>query len=201
MEYISIRLAVVRIILVPVIFLTIYYLFEIVAIVNHIVDRDAPATKLADQIAVQMLAARRSERNYFLLHDTVYIQENQQAIREIKRLAGEIEDLDPDNRNDCQNLLNSVDEYERQLESAISLMKEPGGTAAQRVQQAIVTYENDLNQLLRRSRRMKNTQLVQELQNQVQSFDTDLTKTLEQENRALGQVTERVRTSSQHVLD
>ena len=194
-------LAIVRIILVPVIFLTIYYLFEIVAIVNHIVDRDAPATKLADQIAVQMLAARRSERNYFLLHDTVYIQENQQAIREIKRLAGEIEDLDPDNRNDCQDLLNSVDEYERQLESAISLMKEPGGTAAQRVQQAIVTYENDLNQLLRRSRRMKNTQLVQELQNQVQSFDTDLTKTLEQENRALGQVTEQVRTSCQHVLD
>jgi CHASE3 domain sensor protein len=194
-------LAIVRIILVPVIFLTIYFLFEIVAIVNHIVDRDAPATKLADQIAVQMLAARRSERNYFLFHDPVYIQENQQAIREIRRLVGQIEDLDPSSQSDCQDLLNNVEQYESQLGSAISLMTEPGGTAAQRVQQAVVTYEKDLNELLRRSRRMKNTQLVQELQDQVQSFDTEVTKTLEQENRALGQITEQVRASSQHVLD
>jgi len=83
-------LAIVRIILVPVIFLTIYYLFEIVAIVNHIVNVDAPATKLADQIAVQMLTARRSERNYFLLHDPVYIQENQQATGQIKDLVGRL---------------------------------------------------------------------------------------------------------------
>jgi CHASE3 domain sensor protein len=194
-------LAIVRIILVPVIFLTIYYLFEIVAIVNRIVDIDAPATKLAEQIAVQMLEARRSERNYFLLHDPVYIQENQQAMGKIQHLVGQIEDLDPSERSDSQDLLKSVEQYEQQLGAAISLMKGPGGTAAQRVQQAVAAYEKDLNELLRRSKRMENTQLVQELQNQVQSFDTELTKTLEQENRALGQITAEIRTTSQHVLD
>jgi CHASE3 domain sensor protein len=194
-------LAIVRIILAPVIFLTIYYLFEIVAIVNHIVDRDAPATKLADQIAVQMLAARRSERNYFLLHDPAYIQENQKATGEIKDLVRQIEDLDPSCRSDCQDILKSVDQYEQQFGAAISVMKEPGGTATQRVRQAVASYEKDLNEVLLRSRRMPNTQLVQELQNQVQSFDTEVTKTLEQENQALGQITAEVRATSQHVLD
>ena len=194
-------LAIVRIILVPVIFLTIYYLFQIVTIVNNIVDKDAPVTNLAEQIAVQMLEARRSERNYFLLHDPVYIQENQQATGKIKHLVGQIEDLDPSERSDSQDLLKSVEQYEQQLGAAISLMKGTGGTAAQRAQQAVAAYEKDLNELLRRSRRMENRQLVQELQNQVQSFDTELTKTLEQENRALGQITTEIRTTSQHVLD
>ena len=194
-------LALVRIILVPVIFLTIYYLFEIVGIVNHIVEIDAHATQLAEQIAVQMLAARRSERNYFLLHDPVYIQKSQQATGKIKHLVGQIEDLEPSEQSACQDLLKAVDQYEEQLEAAMSLMETHGGTTAKIVQQTVAAYEEDLNQLLRRSRRMENAQLVQELQNQVQSFDAELTKTLEQENRLLGQITAEIRTTSQYVLD
>jgi CHASE3 domain sensor protein len=194
-------LALVRIILVPVISLTIYYLFEIVGIVNHIVEIDAPATKLAEQIAVQMLEARRSERNYFLLHDPAYIQKSQQATGKIQHLVGQIEDLEPSEQSACQDLLKAVDQYEQQLEAAMSLMETHGGTTAKIVQQTVAAYEKDLNEVLRRSRRTENAQLVQELQNQVQSFDAELTKTLEQENRVLGQTTVEIRTTSQHVLD
>ena len=56
-------LAIVRLILAPVIFLTIYYLFMMGGIVNRIVNLDAPATTLAERISVEMLQARRSERN------------------------------------------------------------------------------------------------------------------------------------------
>ena len=185
----------------PVIFLTIYYLFAIVSIINRIVDIEAPVTKLAEQVAVQMLEARRSERNYFLLHDPVYIQESQQAIAKIKELVGQIQDLDPSQQGASQDLLNSVEEFEQRTAGAMLLMKGPGGTAAQRIQQAVAGYEKDLNEVLRRSRRMENAQLVQELQNQVQTFDTELTKSFEQENQALGQITSEIRTSSQHVLD
>jgi hypothetical protein len=48
-------LAIARTILAPVIFLTIYYLLEMSAIVNRIVDIDAPATTLAEQLSVEML--------------------------------------------------------------------------------------------------------------------------------------------------
>ncbi len=194
-------LAIVRIILVPVIFLTIYYLFQIVAIVNHIVNVDAPVTRLTEQIAVQMLEARRSERNYFLLHDPVYIQENQQATAKINQLVEQMEHLDSGQRSAAQDILKSIERYSQQLEAAVSLMQAPGGTSAQRIQQAVATYEKDLNDVLLRSKRMQNAQMIQELQDQVQSFDAEVTKTLEQENQALGQITTEIRATSKHVLD
>lgn len=40
-----------------------------------IVNKDAPATTLAEQVSVEMLQARRSERNYFLLNDQAYLKE------------------------------------------------------------------------------------------------------------------------------
>ena len=80
------------------IFLTIYYLFEMGAIVNRIVNIDAPATTLAEQISVEMLQARRSERNYFLVNDPEYLQANRQAADQIKGLVAQIDSLEPAER-------------------------------------------------------------------------------------------------------
>jgi CHASE3 domain sensor protein len=193
-------LAIVRLILAPVIFLTIYYLFEMGTIVNRIVNVDAPATTLAEQVSVEMLQARRSERNYFLLNDPSYMQANRQATSRIRQLIAQIGDLEPTERNAGQEVLKSLELYEQQSAAAVALLEKPGGTTTQRVQQAVAAYETDLNDLLRRSRRTGNAQLVQELQSQVQSFDTDLAKTLTQENPTLRLVTAEIQATSQQVL-
>jgi CHASE3 domain sensor protein len=83
-------LAIVRLILAPVIFLTIYYLFRMGAIVNRIVNIDAPVTTLAEQISVDMLRARRSERDYFLLQDPAFLQTNRQALDTISKRWGRL---------------------------------------------------------------------------------------------------------------
>ena len=62
-------LAIVRLILVPVIVLAVYYLFRMGWIVDRIVNVDAPAAALAQQSSIDMLEARRAERNYLLFHD------------------------------------------------------------------------------------------------------------------------------------
>ena len=67
-------LAIVRLVLVPVIFLAIYYLFKMGLIVDQIVNVDAPVTNLAEQISVQMSDARRAERSYFLVRDPQYLK-------------------------------------------------------------------------------------------------------------------------------
>ena len=54
-------LAIVRLILVPVIFLSVYYLLEIGWIVDRIVSFDAPAATLAQQASIQMLEARHND--------------------------------------------------------------------------------------------------------------------------------------------
>ncbi len=62
-------LAIVRVILVPVIVLAVYYLFQVGFIIDRIVSFDAPAATLAQQATIEMLDARRTERNYLLVYD------------------------------------------------------------------------------------------------------------------------------------
>ena len=54
-------LATVRLILVPVIFLAIYYLIAMGRIVDRIVSVDAPVATLAERASVEMMEARRAE--------------------------------------------------------------------------------------------------------------------------------------------
>src|SRR6267378_8525163 len=83
-------LAIVRLILVPVIFLSVYYLFAMGRIVDRIVNVDAPAAKLAEQASIEMLEARRAARNYVLFQDPEYLRAfffNDTAVTEIYALS------------------------------------------------------------------------------------------------------------------
>ena len=83
---IAVSLAIVRLILVPVIFLSVYYLVKMDRIVDRIVRVNAPMAKLAQRASVDFLEARRAERNYFLLHDQAYLQSNRDALVRVRRL-------------------------------------------------------------------------------------------------------------------
>jgi len=54
-------LVTVRLILVPIIFLGIYYLIAMGRIVDRIVSVDAPVATLAERASVEMMEARRAE--------------------------------------------------------------------------------------------------------------------------------------------
>ena len=77
-------LVIVRLILVPVIFLAVYYLFAMGRIVDRIVSVDAPATTMSEQVSVEMLEARRAERNYLLLRDPAYLEANRGSIANMR---------------------------------------------------------------------------------------------------------------------
>ena len=193
-------LAIVRIVLAPVIFITIYYLFEMGSIVNRIVNIDAPATTLAEQISVHMLEARRNERDYFWLQDRAYLKTNQRALQDIDGAIQKIDDLEPDERSATQTITKSVDQYRHHLATAVAQLEKPGATTAQRVQQSVAAYEADLNALIRHTRRTENAQLVRQVQDQVQSFDAELAKIVGQENPTLRSVTPELQAASEQVL-
>src|SRR3979490_301744 len=88
-------LAVVRLILVPVIVLAVYYLFQIGFIVDRIVSYDAPAATLAQQATIEMLDARRAERNYLLLNDPASLQAVRDSLARIETILNAIRDLNP----------------------------------------------------------------------------------------------------------
>ncbi len=193
-------LAGVRLVLVPVIFLAVYYLFAMGWIVDRIVNVDAPAATLAEQVSVQMLDARRAERSYFLLRDPQYSQANRESLARVKDILEQIGNLAASEVQTTQQALQNVNVYEEQFTAAVALAEKPGSTAIERVQEVVRAYENDLNDLLKQERRKTRVQMIDDLRSQVNSFDTQIASTVEAGDPTLRHVTPILNSSSQQVL-
>jgi CHASE3 domain sensor protein len=193
-------LAVARSILVPVIFLAVYYLFAMGWIVDRIVNVDAPAATLAQRASIEMLEARRAERNYLLLHDASYLAANRESLAKIKEILGEIQTLEAEDVGATQEAMNALEQYEKRFSAAVSATGQPVQGDADRIQSVVRAYEKDLDDLLRTARTKRRAQLIDELRNRVGSFDTQISETVQAGNPALAPVTADLQTLSQEVL-
>jgi CHASE3 domain sensor protein len=193
-------LAIVRLILVPVIFLSVYYLFAMGRIVDRIVNVDAPAAKLAEQASIEILEARRAVRNYVLLQDPEYLRANQESLMKVRQILARIRDLEPDEETIVQKDLDAVNRYEQRFASAVSTMGQRKQEPVDRIREALTAYEKDLDALVKAARYERRAHLIQELRTQVGSFDTRITEAIQVTNPALSQVTPDLRASSQETL-
>lgn len=193
-------LAFARLILVPVIFLAVYYLFEMGWIVDRIVNTDAPAAAGAQQASIEMLEARRAERNYLLLHDPSYIEANRESVRQTKEMLGEIKVLEPQDSEAIGKAMDSLELYENRFSAAADAMQQPGSESGDPVRVVVKAYEKDLDDLLRTARNKRRAQLVDELRKRVDSFDAQVSETAQAANPALQQVSGDLQSSSEQVL-
>ena len=193
-------LTIARVILVPVIFLAVYYLFEMGWIVDRIVNVDAPAATLAQRASIEMLEARRAERNYLLLHDQSYLAANRQSLSQTKQIVSQIQDLEPEDAQATDKALSSLNLYEQRFGAAVAAMSQPGQGDADRIRTVVRAYEKDLDDLLRGARLKRRAQLIDELRSRVGSFDAQISETVQAGNPALAQVTADLQSSSQEVL-
>ena len=193
-------LAIVRLILVPVIFLAVYYLFAMGWIVDRIVNVDAPATTMSEQVSVEMLEARRAERNYLLLRDPAYVEANRDAIAKTREMLIEIENLVPSDQSDAQKALDELHLYQQRFDRAVSILGAPGQAPPDRIQAVVRAYEKDLNELFTQARFRKRAQLVDELRSRVDSFDIQISKTVQEQDPELRQATVDLENSSQEIL-
>jgi CHASE3 domain sensor protein len=193
-------LLIVRLILVPVIFLAVYYLFVMGRIVDRIVSVDAPATTMSEQVSVEMLEARRAERNYLLLRDPAYLEANRSSIAKTREMLIEIQNLAPSEQPDAQKALDELHLYQQRFEAAVSISGAPGRAPTDRIQAVVRTYERDLNELLTQARFRKRAQLVDELRSRVDSFDIQVLKTVQEQDPELRQATVDLESSSEEIL-
>jgi nitrogen fixation/metabolism regulation signal transduction histidine kinase len=198
---IAYSLGVVRLILVPVIVLAVYYLFQVGFIIDRIVSYDAPAATLAQQATIEMLDTRRSERNYLLLNDSASLQAAHESLGRIEQILSAIRELNPSDQGLTQQALDSLHQYRQRFETAVVLVGEPGQAPADRINTVVVAYEHDLDDLLKNARYRSRAQLVDALRNRVDSFDTQISETAQEGNPALRQITVDLQNSGQGVLD
>ena len=192
-------LAIVRAILVPVIFLAIYYLFAMAWIVDRIVSVDAPVATMAEQVSIKMMEARRAEQDYFLSHDAERLQSNREALSDVDQLVGTMRDLQPVEQPATKKMLDQVKLHRTRLEEAVSRLGAPGKAPVGRVQKVVQAYEKDLDSLLKRDRRDSRSRLIDDLRTQVGSFDAKIAGTLEAEDPALRHATADLQSSSDMV--
>jgi CHASE3 domain sensor protein len=193
-------LAIVRLILVPIIFLAVYYLFAMGRIVDRIVNVDAPAAKLAEQASIEILEARRAARNYVLFQDPEYLQANQESLTKVRQMLVRIGDLEPDEQTIVHKDLDAVNRYQQQFAAAVSTMAESRQEPVALLQETVLAYEKDLDDLAEEARYEKRAKLIQDLRTRVGSFDARITQAIQLGSPALRQVTPGLRASSEQTL-
>jgi nitrogen fixation/metabolism regulation signal transduction histidine kinase len=197
---VALSLAVVRLILVPVIFFAIYYLLVVGRIVDRIVSFDAPAATLSQQASIEMLEARRAERNYLLLYDPSSLQANRESISKLEQILRAIRELNAADQPLTDQALAALHQYDEEFKNAVASMQKPGEAPADRIQSVLQAYEKDLGSILKGARNKPQEQLIEELRARIGSFDTQITKTAQEGNPALKQITTDLQNSGQDVL-
>ncbi|MFZ1204752.1 MAG: hypothetical protein WAN97_10595 [Candidatus Acidiferrales bacterium] len=197
---IAYSLAIVRLILAPVILLAIYYLFSMGWIVDRIVSVDAPTATLAQQASIQMLEARRAERNYLLLSDPAYLKANRESLERVNKLFSDIGDLQPAEQGAVQAAENQIQFYQKQFATVVTSTGQSRQATTQRIRTVLKDYEKDLDDLLRNARREPRTQLVDQMRAQVASFDAEISEAVQAGNPALRQATLGLESSSGEVM-
>ncbi len=192
-------LAAVRLILVPVIFLAIYYLFRMGWIVDRIVSVDAPVATMAERASIEMIDARRAEQDYFLSHDPAKLQTNRQALSDLEQIIGTMGDLEPAERPTTQKMLDDVKLHRTRLEEAVARIGQPGQAPVERIQKVVRAYEKELDNLFKHDRRESRGRLIDDLRSQVGSFDAQIAETVEAEDPALHQATADLQASSDEI--
>jgi hypothetical protein len=181
-------LAIVRLILAPVILLAIYYLFQMGWIVDRIVSVDAPSATLAQQASIQMLEARRAERNFFLLYDPADLKANRDSLTAVSAILAQIRDLHPEEQGTIQSAENSVALYQQRFQEAVEYLSQPGEAQRDRIEAVVRNYEDNLNTLVRQDNIKSRAKLVEQLRSQVDSFDTQIMSTIQATDPKLRQV-------------
>jgi CHASE3 domain sensor protein len=193
-------LAIVRLILVPVIFFAVYYLYAMGRIVDRIVNVDAPAAKLAQQASIEMLEARRAARNYVLFQDPEYLQTNEKSLTSVRQILVRIGELEPEEEPIVQQGLQAVSLYQQQFGAAVSTTAESRQEPVERIREAVLAYEKDLDGLLKKARHEKRAKLIQELRARVGSFDARISEAIQLESPALRRVSPDLQASSEETL-
>jgi nitrogen fixation/metabolism regulation signal transduction histidine kinase len=193
-------LAIVRLILAPVIFLAVYYLFAMGRIADRIVNVDAPAVRMAEQASLEILEARRAARNYLLLQDPVYLRANQESMTRVRQLLVLMGRLEPDENADVQKALSAINQYQQLFASAASTIGRGSEKTVDYLGEAVMSYEKDLDDLVEEAKHQTRAELIKDLRARVDSFDTGITGTVQATNPALRGVIPDLRSSSQQIL-
>jgi methyl-accepting chemotaxis protein len=155
---------------------------------------------LAERISLEMLDARRAERNYFLVYDPAELEANRQALSRMLQIVDSCRQLQPEERGTLVYIQSQAQFYQRRMADAVGRRGEVTEAPAEYLREVVMAYTRDLNELLKGASRANRAKLVEELHNRVGSLDAQVAATLEAEDPAFHQISADLRTSSEAIV-
>jgi nitrogen fixation/metabolism regulation signal transduction histidine kinase len=198
---VALSLALVRLILVPVIFLAVYYLFAMASIVDRIVSVDAPVATNAERASIEMLDARRAETNYFLLHDPDDIARNRESLRQLEKTIQACRTLQPEEKATFDDLEAQITFYRSSFNRAVERLGESNLPPIESLREIVRTYKKDLDDVLAHSPRESRTRLIEMLRARIESFDTEVAAKVEGNDPEIRQTSRDLTTASQRIIN
>jgi len=198
---VALSLALVRLILVPVIFLAVYYLFAMASIVDRIVSVDAPVATGAERASIEMLDARRAEANYFLLRDPDDIVRNRQSLQQLENTIQSCRALQPEEKPAFDAIEAQIRLYRSSFNHAVGRLGENNLPPIQSLRQVVRTYQRDLDDVLTNSSRESRARLVEMLRARIESFDAEVAAKVEENDPEIRQTSRDLATASQRIIN
>ena len=198
---VAFSLALVRLILVPVIFLAVYYLFAMGRIVDRIVNVDAPVATSAERISIDMLDARRSETNYFLLHDPDDIARNRESLRQLQLSVETCRKLQPEEKSTFDDLEMEITFYRVSFDHAVQRLGESKLPPIQSLREVVRTYQKEVDDVLAHSTGETRARLIDMLRARIESFDAEVAAKVEESDPEIRQTSRDLGTASQRIIN
>jgi CHASE3 domain sensor protein len=197
---VALSLFLVRMILVPVIFLAVYYLFAMASIVDRIVSVDAPVATYAERASMEMLDARRAEANYFLLRDPDDIARNRESLRQLEKTIQACRTLQPEETPTFDDLEEQISIYRLSFDHAVEHLGENNLPPLQSLRQVVRTYQKDLDDVLKNSPRESRTHLIEMLRARIESFDAEVAAKVEENDPEIRHTSRDLAAASQRIV-
>lgn len=197
---VALSLALVRLILVPVIFLAVYYLFAMASIVDRIVSVDAPVATNAERASIEMLDARRAETNYFLLRDPDDIARNQESLTQLEKTIQVCRTLKPEEQPTFDDMEDQITFYRLSFNHAVERLGKSNLPPIESLREVVRRYQKDLDEVLTNSPRESRARLIDMLRARIESFDTEVAAKVEENDPQIRQTSRDLTTASQRII-
>ncbi len=130
-------------------FLSLSYMKGMVRKIEEIAFRDARIAELGEEISVNILEARREEKNFIIYADTTYIIKNHIILKTIQDDVIRAREISPDYVQALDSIDFLVVRYNAQLDLLVKTFQDDPLTL-NRLQRQVLNYEEELRQLAKR---------------------------------------------------
>jgi methyl-accepting chemotaxis protein len=129
--------------------LSLSYMKGMVRKIEEIAFRNARIAELGEEISVNILEARREEKNFIIYADTAYILKNRIILKTIQDDVVRAREISPDYVQTLDSIDFLVVQYNAQLDLLVKTFQDDPLTL-NRLQRQVLNYEEELKQLAKR---------------------------------------------------